>query len=150
MTHELDLKNQLLDRAAQLNQITEQSFLTLAATLSEIEETKAYQEAGYETYEMYVAGDLKRSKSTASKLLKVGRWIKESGFMPETLDTTYARLYQSINLLPEGTPEQVLSHASTQSEVELVSAQKSKKAGPHEPDFLEICTVCKVDKTNHD
>lgn len=141
MTTDLTKANELLDRAAQLNQVTEQSFLSLAATLSEISETGAYKDAGYESYVEYVAGDLGRSKSTASKLAKVGAWIRSSGFQPETLETTYARLYQSINLLPEGKPEEILSHATTLSESEILQAKQEKDAGPHE--CVAVCKSCK-------
>lgn len=141
--NDLTTKNELLDRAAQLNQITEQSFFSLSVTLAEIEETGAYKEAGYESYAEYVAGDLQRSKSTASKLLKVGKWIKASGFLPETIETSYPRLYSAMNALPEAAPEEVLAHATTLSESEIITT-KHEKAFPNCQHPTHICKDCRA------
>lgn len=142
---------ELLDRAKNLSTAAENMFLSLAVTLADIEETKAFKGLGYEKYDEYVEGELNRSKSTASKLLKVGRFIKASGFTPEKLETTYPRIYSSLNLLgPSASPKEVLAHAIGNTESELINKQKSKKAGPHEPNFVKVCTVCSVDEWNHD
>lgn len=137
---DLTKANELLDRAAQLSTVSEQSFFALCVVLCEIESTGAFKEAGYESYAEYVSGELRRSKSTASKLLKVGKWIQTSGFSPETLDTSYPRLYASINALPEAEPAEVLAHAVTLSESEIITTRKSKEAGPHEHRWA--CTKC--------
>jgi len=131
MSTDLTKANELLDRASQLSQVSEQSFFALCVVLCEIEATGAFKEAGYESYADYVSGELRRSKSTASKLLKVGKWIQTSGFSPETLDTSYPRLYASINALPEASPDVVLAHASTLSESEIITKRKEDKAGEH-------------------
>ncbi len=109
MTLTLNQQQELLERAKQLNVVVENSYLTLACVLSEIYETETYKATGFDTFEDYIQQELNRSKSVGSKLKKVGDFIRASKFQPETLDTSYVRLYQAINLLPEAEPERVLA-----------------------------------------
>lgn len=133
--------NEILTRASELNQLAEGMYFTLAVTLSEIEEQEAYKELGYESYADYVEGELNRSKGTASKMLKVGKFLRSSGFLPETINTTYPRLYASINLLPDAPAEKVLEHAVALRETDLITAKNAQDAGEHE--CKGKCIYCK-------
>lgn len=138
---DLTKANELLDEVKVLNRIVEESYLTLALKLAQVSELKLYEEAGYGSYAEYVVEELQRPKSFASKMLKDGLFILQNKLDPSALDTTYTRLYGAINLLGEGaTAEEVISHATTLSESELITSKKSKDAGVHEHRWA--CTKC--------
>lgn len=130
------------EQAQRLCQHAEDTYFTLAVLLSEIEESGEFKEWGFETFHEYAQEELQKSKGTISKLTKDGSWLrKHFGRDIPKLNTSYARLYSAINLLPEGTPEEVIAHATTLSESELIGAKSSKDAGEHA--CQAVCKHCK-------
>ncbi len=134
----------LLDTARELNKAVEQHYLGLAVTLLEIESTKAY-ESEYESFRDFCEQDLKRSKGTVSKLLTVGRFIKENSFTSETVG--YKRLYESILLLEGEKPEKILKAAQTWSDKDFKAAKIEKDHGANHEHTSGVerwgkCTVC--------
>lgn len=137
---------ELLEQAKVLNKTVETGYLTLAVILSQIEETKAYESLGYESFQEYSVNELNRSKGTISKLLKVGKWLRDCEFQTETLDTSYARLYESINLNKDKDPQFILASAQTNTQDELEEEKRMNKFGEHEhipsEEMYSPCTVC--------
>jgi len=122
--------------------------MVLATTLSIINDTEAFRALGYDTFFEYAQEELQRSKSTVSKLLKVGNWVIENKFQPEKLDTSYAKLYESINLYQDKDPLFVLASAQTNTQMELEDARREAIHGPHQhaPGTEERWAKCKCGK----
>lgn len=122
----------LLNRAKLLNSAVESGYMTLATTLSQINSTEAFKALGYDTFFDYAKEELNRTKGTVSKLLKVGDWIVQQQYEPEKLETSYARLYESLNLNKDKDPQFILAAAQTNSQSELEDAKREAKHGVHE------------------
>jgi rubrerythrin len=138
---------QLINKAKELNQNLEQTYILLGITLSEIESSEVYK-YNYETFSEYYTKELGRDKSTVSKLIKVGNFVKNNGFINETEGASYTTLYESINTYKDKEPQFVLEAAKTQSLGDIREEKREIQFGEHqhEPDVskkgLFPCTIC--------
>lgn len=136
-------KNSLLDRALTLNRMLEKSYIELAVTLVEIVETEAYKEGGYEDFTSYYRDELCREKTTVSRLLTVGRWLKDTKLSGD--GASYAKLDAAIKAFPDKGPDYILAAAKTNTLQELQQENRERVNGvcsEHEP--ITICGKCKV------
>lgn len=133
--------NEILERAKNLNAAVESHYLHLALTLAEISEAKLFREVGYGSYTEYVENELSRSKTFASNMLTVGKFLKENNYLPESVYTSYARLATSIRAHRDQDPQYILAAAQTNTEAELIQARQEKEAGEHE--CVAVCKHCK-------
>ena len=126
----LAAKNQLLDKAETLNKALDTSYLGLSLVLVDIVETEAFKEAGYDDFPSYYREHLGREKSTISRLLVCGKWLKEKygGALPEG-NPSYKKLASAIKANPEAEPEFVLATAATWSESDFKADAKEKCPG---------------------
>ncbi len=131
-------QNDLLDHAASLNATLEQSYLGLALVLVEIESTEAWKEAGRDSFAEYYREDLGREKSTVSRLLTCGKWLKEHS-VAQLPTVSYRKLAGAISQNPEATPEKVLAIAQTWSPDDF-KAQAKEDCKEH--DFQLVCIKC--------
>lgn len=141
--------NELLDKAKFLNISVENDYLDLCDTMSEIEESGAFKEAGYDTFMDYAMQDLGRSKGVISRMVKVGTFRRVNSFQNETKGISYSRLYLSINAHKDESPEYIVAAAQTNTESELIISGNQKSVPKHEGVF-DICSICKNNKFNHD
>lgn len=132
-------KNNLLDKADALNKTLENSYLALALVLVEVEETAAYKEAGYDDFAGYYKEALGREKSTVSRLLAVGHWLKENELGLPTGNHSYKRLGQAIKAFPNETPEKILAIAETWTPDDF---KEEKKEDGHAHEYAEFCKHC--------
>ena len=137
MSNEITTHSDLLDNATTLNQQLEKSYLGLALVLVAIEETGAYKEAGYEDFATYYREDLGREKSTVSRLLHVGRWLRDNKLAVPTV--SYRKLSDSIKRFPNEKPEYVLAVAQSWSASDFMS-DKRESCEKHE--FVMKCRHC--------
>ncbi len=134
-------QNDLLDHAASLNATLEQSYLGLALVLLEIKTTEAYKEAGYDDFPSYYRGDLGRERSTVSRLLQVGEWLKEkNGGMLPSGNIGYRRLHAAIKQNPEAAPEKILAIAAVWHDDDF-KAQAHEDCKHEKPPVL-VCPDC--------
>lgn len=124
-------------------------------TLVLMEADEDYKTLGFDSLNKYAEDSAQVNKGTASKMLDAGRVLLATGFLPETPqeqlpDTSYARIYTAGLALPDAGEDEILAHALTLTESQLITKRHAKAAGEHEPSFMEICTVCKVSKAEHD
>lgn len=117
----------LLDQAAELNKSLENSYIGLAIVLVDIQEQELFKEAGYEDFASYYKNGLGREKSTVSRLLTVGKWLKENGLLGATVP--YARLALAIKTYPDKPANFVLSAAKTLSSAELYAEKTEANFG---------------------
>lgn len=134
------LSKGLLDNAKALNQALETSYLSLALVLVEIHETEAWKDAGHEDFPTYYREELGREKSTVSRLLEVGRWLKQVALEQPPTGIGYKKLYQAIKAFPEKDPEYILAAASVNSLSEL--QKESREKVQHECDAISVCKTC--------
>ncbi len=132
-------KNQLLDKAEGLNKTLENSYLALSLVLVEVEETEAYKEAGYEDFPSYYKEALGREKSTVSRLLQVGRWLRDNKMGLPTGNLSYKKLGSAIKAFPNETPEKVLAIAETWTPEDF---KDEKKEDGHAHEYEMFCKHC--------
>lgn len=135
-----------LEKARELNQAVENNYLALAEVLVEIEESKAYTALGYDNFPSYYKLELGREKSTISRLLNVGRWLKQNALaLPEA--TSYKKLDEAIKAFPDKEPDYILAAAKENTIDELRDERTEREVGVHEhdiegqPHYAE-CKVC--------
>jgi len=110
------INNSLIEECRSLNAAIEQNYLLLALSLVEIEEQELFKGAGYDTFQDFWSQDLGREKSTVSRLLAAGRWIKENGMQGKLPGaTSYKKLVLAIKAFPTKDSDYVLSVAKTWS-----------------------------------
>lgn len=115
----LSPKERLLSRAGHLNKLSEVSQVALGVCLSTIKETKAY-EPEFSSFDEYYK-TLGRSKGDISKLVKVGDYLRNAGFLEDTApEVPYTLLYTSIACFPDKDPSYVISAAQTNSMSEML------------------------------
>lgn len=131
----------LLDHTRELNRQIETAYIELGIALSEVEETSAWRELGYDSFPDYYQQDLGRTKSTVSKLITVGKWVKSHGFLNETNGASYTTIYESINAFPEKEPQFILEAAKTNTLSEIRAERQEKHPCLHEEVAL-CCTSC--------
>lgn len=134
----------LLTRAHQLNKLSEVSQVGLGIVLSIIKEEKAY-EPEYASFDEYYK-TLGRSKGDVSKLLKVGNYLRNAGFLEDTVPSVpYTLLYTSISAFPDKDPEYVISAAQTNTMAEMLDNRRDDAFGSdHQHDFepAHHCKEC--------
>lgn len=125
----------LLDKAAKLNALSEVSQVALGICLSVIKETKAY-EPEFASFDEYYK-TLGRSKGDISKLLKVGNYLRNAGFLEDTVPAlSYTLLYTSISCFPDKDPEYVIAAASSNTMSEMLENRRDDAFGSdHEHAF---------------
>jgi len=128
------------EQAQRLNFGAEKLIGSLCVLLAEFEESKEYEEWGFDTFHEYAQSELGKSKPTVSRLTKVGRLLRSSGQeLPD--GTSVTRMYYAMNLLPEASFEEIAAHAQTLSESEIIGAKQAKDAGEHA--CIAVCKHCK-------
>lgn len=133
----------LLDTARSLNSAIEQNYLGLALLLVEIERDELYKDAGYDTFVDFYSQDLKREKSTVSRLLKAGHWLKDNyGAQLPSGQFSYKRLVASINTFPDQKPEYILAAAQTLTNDDFKAHKKDNCEG-HDLDMTRRSAPCK-------
>lgn len=138
MEKSLTEKNQLLDKVEELNRTLENSYMGLALLLVQVEETSAFREAGYDTFPDYYREELGREKSTVSRLLQVGRWLRDNSLVaPGNL--SYKKLEAAIRAYPHKEPKYVLAAAKT---LTLSDFKEEKKEDGHTHEYHEFCKFC--------
>ena len=102
-------KELLIDQAYDFNNALEHNYLALAVILAEIEEKEAWKGEYTDFVDFYKRG-LGREKSTVSRLLTAGKWLRENGYGDKLPGATpYKRLVQSIKRNPDKDPEYILA-----------------------------------------
>lgn len=132
-------KNKLLDETAKLNKGLEEYYVLLAVKLVEVSETEAWREAGYDTWPSYYTQELGRERSTVSRLLTVGKYMKENMLHAGNIKS-YKRLAQAISQNPGEDPQKVLAIAATWSSDDFKAQAKEECSHP-DPAIL-CCPHC--------
>ena len=125
----------LLDRAHQLNKLSEVSQVALGMCLVKIRDEKAY-EPQYATFDEYYKQELSRTKGDISKLLKVGRFMLDGGF-PEETEVGYTKLYTAFSVFPDKDPEYVLAAAQSNTIAEMLDNRRDDAFGSDHTHTLE-------------
>lgn len=130
----------LLDQARELNSNLENSYLALAIVLTEIEANETYKEAGYETFTDFYQRDLGREKSTVSRLLTCGRWMKEQNVGLPAGNISYKRLASAIKQSPDKKPEEVFALAEVWDDKDF--KEHTKEICTHQKPAILVCPDC--------
>ena len=142
MVHEMTL----LDTAFRLNSQLENSYLALACVLSDIQEqfseTETWKDNEYNDFVDFYTRGLGREKSTVSRLLTAGRWLRENGYADKlpSGQLSYKRLVQSIKENPGKTPTQIIGYAQVWSDKDFSDEKKDQCKHP-KPSVL-VCPDC--------
>lgn len=128
----------LLAEAREYNSSLEHSYLALAVVLHEIHQNETYKEEGFEDFPAFYKS-LGREKSTISRLLGVGKWLKETGIGLPVANVSYRRLNAAIKQYPDKDPQYVLSVAQTWNEDDFKTESK-EQCKRHE--YEEFCKHC--------
>lgn len=132
--------NDLLNKAASFNRALEDSYLSLAVVLVDIEESEAYKETGYETFADYYKQELGREKSTVSRLMTCGRWLKAHKLGLHGATFSYRQLASAIKTFPDKEPEYVLSVAKTWRDDDFRAEEKEECL--HTKPSITVCPDC--------
>lgn len=135
---ELTSSSEVLTQTKVLNDGIENAFIQLGLNLLEVEERELWKEAGYESFVDYYTQELRRNKSTISKLCTVARFVKENHLQQAELPP-YTNLYQALQLHGADKPELVVAEASENTTSEIRKNLQEKT--PHVPDFKSVCVV---------
>lgn len=127
-----------LETARELNASLEQNYLSLAVVLADIEEKELWK-GEYESFADFYVRDLQREKSTVSRLLQCGRWLKENDMRLPANNVSYKRLASAIKQFPEKNAEYVLAVASTWKEEDF---RADKKEDGHTHEYEQFCKHC--------
>lgn len=133
----------LVEQARKLNQAVEDNYIALALVLVDIEATSSYKALGFDDFATYYKQDLGREKSTVSRLLAVGKFLKENGCVNATV--SYHKLSEAIKAFPDKEPGFVLAAAQNNTLDELRAEHREAVHGEcveHTP--ITICTKCHV------
>lgn len=117
-----------LDRARQYNAALENFYLQLALELVDIQANQLWK-GEYESFEDFYTRDLGREKSTVSRLLKAGNWLKDNNLELPEGNVSYKKLGYAINHI-KGEPEHVLAAAQTLSYSEMLDEKAEDEFGP--------------------
>lgn len=142
----------LLEKVEKLNKLSEVSQVALGFYLSIVKETKAY-EPKFATFDDYYK-TLGRSKGDISKLVKVGNYLRNAGFLEETVpQTPYTLLYTAISVFPDKDPKYVLAAASSNSMAEMLENRRDEAFPDHkhiwEQELYKKCTECNKLEHSH-
>lgn len=143
-----DFKQQqnLLDRAARLNKLSEVSQVALGMVLSEIKRTEAFKPE-YEDFKSYYQSELGRTKGDVSKLLTVGQLMLDGGFSEATVpDVGYTKLYVAYQVFPDKDVKYLVATAQTNTISEMMDNRRDDAFSSHGCTGAEIrvieCDTC--------
>jgi hypothetical protein len=108
----IEQKN-LLERVEELNRGLENYYLRLGMEISIVHETEAWKSLGYETFADYYRQELRRDKSSISRLVGVGYWLRLNNVELPPDNVSYRALDKAIKQFPDKEPKEVLALAST-------------------------------------
>lgn len=136
-----------LDRARQFNAALENFYLQLALELVDIQANQSWK-GEYDSFEEFYQKDLGREKTTISRLLKAGNWLKDNGLALPDGQLSYKKLGYAISHV-KGAPEHVLAAAQTLSYAEMLDEKAESEFGPdheHAPEGAQRWAKCKCGK----
>ena len=138
----IEQKN-LLERVEELNRGLENYYLALAIEITKVQDSEAYKGAGYNDFPSYYTKELKREKSTISRLTQVGRWLIDNHMELPTDNVSYRALGKAIKQFPDKEPKEVLAYAATWNDSDF-SAEKRDICEGHElgTERWAKCTKC--------
>ncbi len=121
----------LLDRAAQLNKLSEVSQVALGMVLVKIKDEKLF-EPDFKDFKEYYQNALGRSKGDISRLLTVGRKLLDGGFLEEPVpnDLSYTQFYAATLAFPDQPVEYLVAAAQTNTMAELSENSRDQRTGP--------------------
>lgn len=135
----------LLERASQLNKLSEVSQVALGMCLAEIKRQEAYRPE-YEDFKSYYQSELGRTKGDVSKLLTVGQFMIDGGF-PEETEVGYTKLYTAFSVFPDKDPQYVLAAAQSNTISEMLQNRRDDAFGTNhthsmEEQLYKKCSEC--------
>lgn len=134
----------LLERAAKLNKLSEVSQVALGMCLAQIKATEAFK-GQYSDFKSYYQNELGRSKGDISKLLTVGQFMLDGGF-PEETAPGYSKLYVALSVFPDKKPEYILAAAQSNTVAEMLENKRdfTNPNCAHDwlPHSFKECTKC--------
>jgi len=132
------LSTTFVEETKDLLQSIKRNYLVIAVNVFKMREAQEWNEQEWvDFYEQ----ELELSKSTVSKLLKVGEWIVAQSFCAETLPPVgYQNLYLSIGRNKDAKPEYILAEASTWRKEDYQDAKKDEC--DHNFPKILVCSHC--------
>ncbi len=135
----------LLEKAAQLNKLSEVSQVALGMCLVAIKEQELFRGLGYDSFPAYYQSELGRVKSDVSKLLTLGKKLLEAGFTEETAPSVgYSKLYVALSVFPDKDVTYAIAAAESNTIAEMLENRRDDAlSADHECDW-EPAKHCKT------
>lgn len=137
-----------LDRAREFNSALENYYLQLALELVDIRDNESWK-GEFDSFEDFYVKDLGREKSTVSRLLKAGAWLKESNAPLPAGNVSYKKLCAAIAYFPDKDPSYVISAAKTLSYSQMMDEKAEGAYGEeheHKPKDAQRWGKCECGK----
>lgn len=135
-------KDKLLNRANQLNKLSEVSQVALGMCLAEIKRTEAFKPE-YEDFKSYYQSELGRTKGDITKLLTVGQLMLDGGFSEATVpDVGYTKLYVAYLAFPEKPTKYLLAAAQSNTIAEMMQNKRDEDHPNCKHKNTHACTAC--------